>query len=56
MIASKTLKSKTFWAGIASVATGIGLIVAGDVLNGINMVGMGVLAVCGRDAVSKLQP
>lgn len=49
------LKTKTFWGGLASVLTGVGLIVAGDVGTGIEAVILGVLAITGRDAVRKLE-
>lgn len=50
-----TWKSKTFWGGIAAIATGAGLIVAGDVVSGVQTITLGVLAIFGRDAVSKIQ-
>lgn len=55
MFNKNTLKSKTFWTGIASVVTGIGLIVSGDVANGATTVVLGLLAITGRDAISKVQ-
>jgi hypothetical protein len=55
MIKKNLFKTKTFWAGLASIVTGAGIIVGGDVNNGIVMIGMGILAVFGRDAVTKIQ-
>ena len=48
-------KTKTFWSGVASVFTGIGLMVAGEIPVGINAVVSGVLAICVRDGIAKLQ-
>lgn len=48
-------KTKTFWGGLASVATGIGLIVAGDFANGINAVASGILAIFVRDGILKIR-
>jgi len=53
---SRNIKKKTFWAGIATIATGIASIVAGDVPGGINFIMLGVLAICGRDALTKAAP
>jgi len=54
-IKAETFLSKTFWAGLASIATGVGLIVStGDWQQGAPYVIGGVLAVCGRDAIAKL--
>jgi hypothetical protein len=55
MVKSTTLKSKTFWAGIVSVVTGVGMVIQGDVGNGVMTAVMGVLAIVGRDAISKVQ-
>ena len=49
----QTLTTKTFWTGVAAVATGIGLIYAGDQASGIQTIIMGLLAIAGRDALSK---
>lgn len=52
---SDLLKTKTFWGGIASVCTGIGLIVMGDVPSGANAIATGLLAIFVRDGVAKVQ-
>ena len=48
------LKTKTFWGGLAAIATGVGLILTGDVPQGINAVVTGVLAILVRDGVRKI--
>jgi hypothetical protein len=50
----RLLKTKTFWGGLAAIATGAGLIVAGDVPNGIQVIILGVLGILGRDAIAKM--
>jgi len=49
------LKTKTFWGGIASIAGGIGMIIAGETSGGTQMIVIGVLAILGRDAVRKAE-
>ena len=54
MIMLKDLvKTKTFWGGIASIATGIGMIVSGDTEQGIQMITLGIISIFLRDAVRK---
>jgi hypothetical protein len=48
------LKTKTFWGGLAAVATGVGLILAGDAPQGINAIVTGLLAILVRDGVRKI--
>ena len=48
---SRLIKTKTFWGGLASILTGAGLIVAGDVPGGINAVALGVIAIFIRDGI-----
>jgi len=50
-----TFKTKTFWGGLAAIATGVGLILTGDVPTGIQTIAGGVLAIFLRDGVAKLQ-
>ena len=50
------LKTKTFWGGIAALATGVGLIVVGEVPAGINAIITGIVAIFLRDGVLKVQP
>ena len=50
-----TFKTKTFWTGMVGVITGVGLIVQGDIANGAMTTIMSLLAIFGRDAISKTQ-
>lgn len=50
----ETFLSKTFWAGIAGIATGIGMITQGAVVEGVQTITVAVLAIFGRDAVAKM--
>jgi hypothetical protein len=49
-----TLKSKTFWAGLASIVTGAGLVYMGNTSEGVQTIILGVLAIFGRDAIAKI--
>ncbi len=49
------VKSKTFWGGIAGIATGIGLIIAGSVEQGAAIIWAGIMALSGRHAIAKLE-
>ena len=49
------LKTKTFWGGLAAVLTGVGLVVAGDVPQGINAIATGLLAIFVRDGLRKVE-
>lgn len=49
-----TLKTKTFWTGLASVGAGAYLCYTGQVASGAPMVATGLVAVTGRDALTKL--
>ena len=51
---TKWYKQKTTWSGLAAVVTGIGMIVAGEVTGGIQMLATGVVAVFLRQGVAKL--
>lgn len=48
------IKTKTFWGGVAGIVSGIGLIVGGDVGNGVTAIIMGIVAITGRDAIAKI--
>ena len=48
-------KTKTFWGGVATVATGVGIAGAGDLATGGQTIMIGILAIFGRDAVRKVQ-
>lgn len=45
------LRTKTFWSGVGSIATGIGIVISGDTAQGAALIVMGILAICGRDAI-----
>ena len=53
---SETLKSKTFWAGIAAIVAGIGALIMGDIQSGVQGIGAGIITICMRDAVEKSGP
>jgi hypothetical protein len=46
------LKTKTFWGGIASIITGISLVAARDIPNGVNTIALGLVAIFLRDAIT----
>lgn len=57
MIQKSTLKTKTFWAGLGSVLAGAATIATtGNVVAGVQMIVTGILAICGRDAITKVEP
>jgi hypothetical protein len=56
MMMQRTLRSKSFWAGLAMVIAGIGLCVAGNVGEGVQTIAGGVVTIFVRDAISKLEP
>ncbi len=47
-------KTKTFWGGLAAIATGIGLICTGDAPQGVNAIVNGLIAIFVRDGIRKL--
>ena len=49
----RLVKSKAFWTGLASVGTGIGAIVAGNLQEGIILVIGGASTIFLRDAIAK---
>jgi len=51
--AKKLIKTKSFWAGVAGVASGVGLIIAGNVANGVQTIIGGIAVIFLRDAISK---
>lgn len=55
MIQVKTLKTKSFWTGVAAIAGGISLICAGDTAGGIQAIAGGVITIVMRDAITKVQ-
>jgi hypothetical protein len=50
----KILKTKTFWTGVVAIVGGIGMIVQGHTVEGIQTCILGILAITGRDAVCKI--
>ncbi|MCE5230116.1 hypothetical protein LLG95_11025 [bacterium] len=53
MLQQDTLKSRSFWTGAAMIVTGIGLIIGGDVAQGIQTIAGGLVTIFVRDAISK---
>ena len=53
---SNTFKSKSFWAGLAIVITGVGMCLTGQVPEGIQTIAGGLVTIFVRDAISKIQP
>lgn len=49
-----TLKTKTFWTGLASIGAGAYLCYTGNVQTGAPMIATGAIAVTGRDALTKI--
>jgi hypothetical protein len=47
------LRSKTFWAGIGSIASGIITIVEGETQAGVQLIVTGFTAIFLRDAIAK---
>lgn len=50
------LRSKTVWGGVVAVVTGVGLLIAGEIPNGINAIYTGLLAIFIRDGIRKISP
>lgn len=46
-------KTKTFWAGLASIATGAGLLITGDKTNGFILISQGLGQIFLRNALLK---
>lgn len=55
MFSLETLKTKTFWAGVVTIVTGIGMYACGDHVDGIQAIITGIITIVGRDAITKLQ-
>lgn len=57
MLQNDTLKSKSFWTGIAQMIAGIAMLISGDdAQTGVTLIGTGATTVVLRDAVSKNSP
>lgn len=46
-------QTKTFWGGVISCLTGVGMICVGDVATGTQTILTGIMAVFVRDAIKK---
>jgi hypothetical protein len=55
VIKKETLKTKSFWIGLAGLVGGIGLVVTGDTKEGIAAIWAGLAMIAGRDAISKIK-
>jgi len=53
---SATFKSKSFWTGLALVIAGAGMCMLGQKTDGIQTIAGGLVTICVRDAISKIQP
>jgi len=49
------LRTKTFWGGLSSILAGVGLIVAGEIPVGINLIATGLVGIFLRDSVRKIK-
>jgi len=47
------VKQKTFWAGLVSIVTGLGMVFNDDVSNGVQLILTGVTAVFLRQGIAK---
>ena len=47
------LKSKTFWAGLASIAGGVAIAINGDLEAGFQLVTTGLIGIFIKDAIIK---
>jgi len=48
------LRSKTFWTGVASIATGVGLIIAKNYPEGLQTIIIGLSAIFMRNSINKI--
>jgi hypothetical protein len=48
------IRTKTFWGGLAAIVTGVGLILGGELPQGLNAIATGLMAILVRDGVRKL--
>jgi hypothetical protein len=51
---SRLLKTKTFWTGLAGVASGIALCCTGDIPQGLPLIVTGLGLIFIRDSISQL--
>jgi TM2 domain-containing membrane protein YozV len=50
---SATFKSKSFWAGLGLILSGAGMIYMGNIPEGIQTIGAGLVTIFLRDAIAK---
>jgi len=51
---SELVRTKTFYAGLALIVTGVGLLVTGEQAEGIQTIGAGITTIFVRDAITKV--
>lgn len=49
------VKTKTFWASVASICTGIGLIVSDEWKEGVVLIAIGLQGIFVRDSLKKIE-
>lgn len=52
----KTLRTKTFWTGLAMLVSGLGMIATGHPAEGIQTMAGGLVTIFVRDAIAKVEP
>lgn len=52
---SELVRTKTFYAGLALIVTGVGLLVTGEQAEGIQTIGAGITTIFVRDAITKVE-
>lgn len=52
---SNTLRSKSFWTGMAMIVTGVGMIALGTPAEGLQTIAGGLATIFVRDAISKIE-
>jgi hypothetical protein len=50
-----TLRTKSFWTGLAIIVTGIGMIALGQTAEGLQTIAGGIATIFVRDAITKVQ-
>lgn len=55
LIKKETIKSKSFWLGLVTLAGGVVALAYGETEKGITAIIAGAAMICGRDAISKMQ-
>lgn len=51
-----TLRTKSFWTGLAIIVTGIGMIALGTPVEGLQTIAGGLATIFVRDAICKIDP